>query len=230
MGQGQCALHECQPVAVMRSISADELDSEDEDCTVRLNIYDLSEEWLLTNHIFQEVVELGGAFHAGVEIYGQEWSFGTEGVCCSFPRENDVHVYRQTIAIGETKYAPQEIDTILEDEMFAKWTGKSYDLLSRNCCSFSRSFCKRLTGDTIPDWVDRLPRLLNAVRKPVKGMADVAVGMGGSMPGSHIRQASIDSESDFSVYSFPTTLEPTPKYDNSEPSFGLRSSWTQESL
>lgn len=205
---------------IIESISAEEL-NEDEDCTVWLNIYDLSEEWLLANDIFQEVVELGGAFHAGVEIYGREWSFGTDGVCFQVPKTHDHHVFRQTIPIGETKYCPQEIDTILEDEMFAKWQGRNYDLLARNCCSFSRSFVKRLTGDSIPDWVDRVPRLLNAVRQPVKGLAD-AVGVGGSMPGSHARQASYESESDCSVYSFATTLEPTPKYDHSELSFGFR--------
>lgn len=217
-------LQECQPSAIIRSISADDFDSE-EDRTVWLNVYDLSEEWLLANDVFQEVVDLGGAFHAGVEIYGREWTFGSEGVCCQWPRTHDVHVYRQTISMGETKYDPQEIDTILEDEMFTKWKGKHYDMLSKNCCSFARSFCKRLTGDGIPDWVDKLPRLLNAVTKPVKDMADIPIRIGASMPASHVRQASIDSaESDFSRYSFATTLEPTPKYDPSETSFGLRGS------
>jgi hypothetical protein len=217
-------LQECQPAGIIRAISGDEFNEEEEDSTVWLNVYDLSEEWLMANDIFQDVAELGGAFHAGVEIYGREWSFGTDGVCFSIPKTHDVHVYRDSIPIGETKYSPQEIDSILEDEIFGKWQGKAYDLLARNCCSFSRSFCKRLTGDGIPDWVDRLPRLLNAVRRPVKGIADT-VGIGGSMPATHARQHSIDSES--TVHSLATqfTEGPTPlnyKYEPASPTFGLR--------
>jgi len=226
MGQGCGALQECQTRIVRANSDDEDPANADTDDTVWLNIYDLSEEWLLANDIFQEVVELGGAFHAGVEIYGREWSFGYEGVCCQWPKSHDVHVYRSSIPIGHTKYGPEEVDLILEDEMFSKWPGRSYDMLSRNCCSFSRSFCKRLTGSCIPDWVDRLPRALDAVRKPVKGMADVATGMNRILAGSavsganHRRHPSVDSEeSCFSISSFPSTLEPTPKYDNSEPSF-----------
>jgi len=219
MGQGGGALKQCKNChpAILKSLSGDDLDPED-DCTVKLNIYDLSEDWLLANDLFQEVAELGGAFHAGVEIYGREWTFSSEGVSCSWPRENDVHVYRQTIEIGATKYDPAEIAVILEDEMSRKWDGDSYDLLGKNCCSFSRSFCKRLTGGNIPDWVDRLPRVLNAVTKPVKGVADAAKGaILHSTPG---RDFSMETEDDVSVLSTPM---PTPTYDRSEPSFCLRS-------
>lgn len=234
MGHGCGALKECQ-TRLRADSEDDEADSGEADCTVWLNIYDLSEDWLVANDVFHEVVELGGAFHAGVQIYGREWSFGHEGVCCQWPRTHDVHVYRQSILIGYTKYAPEEVDLILEDEMFSKWPGKSYDMLSRNCCSFSRSFCRRLTGACIPNWVDRLPRLLNAVRKPVKGMADVATGIGQLVPASAVsgarRHPSIDSEeSHFSISSFPSTLEPTPKYDHSEPSFNLRHSTSSASV
>jgi len=234
MGQGcGCQLERCDLI-VSRSLSQDEVDGA-EDSAVLLNIYDLTEEFKLPNSVFQEVVALGGAFHAGVEVYGREWSFGYDGVHWLPPRTHDVHVYRESILIGHTKYAPEEVALILEDEMFSKWPGRSYDLLSRNCCTFSRSFCKRLTGDIIPDWVDRLPRLLSAASKPVLGVADAAKGVGKFMesaPGSHAfaqcRGDSIESVgSEFSLYSqhtLATSRGPTPKYDNSEPSFGLRSS------
>merc|ERR1711869_29425 len=104
--------------------------------------------------------------------------------------------YRSSIPIGHTKYGPEEVDLILEDEIFSKWPGRSYDMLARNCCSFSRSFCKRLTGACIPDWVDRLPRALNAVRKPVKASIDSEE--------SHFSR----EDSHFSISSFPSTLEP----------------------
>lgn len=169
--------HEVRPChpRIFRDFSEDEFDCEDYGVTaVLLNIYDLSEEWLASNDLFHEVLELGGAFHAGVEVYGREWSFGTFGVASNHPRSHDVHVYRQSLVIGYTKYSPDEVNNILEDEMAPRWAGKSYDLLSRNCCTFSRAFCRRLTGNGIPGWVDRLPRLLNNVTKPLKNAADAA--------------------------------------------------------
>ena len=35
---------------------------------VFLNIYDLNEEWLQSNHISKDLLNIGGAFHAGVEV------------------------------------------------------------------------------------------------------------------------------------------------------------------
>lgn len=242
MGQGNTcmacyAIQPCQ-TGILRSISGDECD--DLEHAVLLNIYDLDEDWLHTNDIFSDVLEFGGAFHAGVEIFGREWSFGTDGVLASRPKEHDIHVYRQTVVMGYTKYDPEEVLAILEDEVHPKWPGRSYSLLSKNCCSFARSFCKRLTGNIIPDWVDRLPRLLNQVTKPVKGVADAAAGVGkvmNSAPQSRRmlasgRECSIESESDFSVASFMTTPTPTPRYDprQSELSFGIRSSFESEPI
>jgi hypothetical protein len=141
---------------------------------VQLNIYDLSKEFLISNDISQEVLELGGAFHAGVEVYGQEWSFSPDGVDFNCPKTHDIHVFRETIVIGYTHCEPGEVQAFIEDQMSMEWRGSSYDLLSRNCCTFSRALCKRLTGNTIPDWVDRLPRLLTALTQPVRSVADVS--------------------------------------------------------
>lgn len=225
MGQGQGACPTMLPNhGILRTQSSDEFDAED-DCAVYLNIYDLNEEYLLANDIFQEVLELGGAFHAGVEVYGREWSFGTTGVGFNRPKTHDVHVYRQSILIGYSQYDPDQVETIIEDVMNHRWPGSSYQLLSRNCCTFSRAFCKHLTGNVIPDWVDRLPRLLNVITKPVKGVANVAAGMGKSVnsaPASHSfaprRDCSIESvDSNFSIASLATTLsaiDSTPKNES----------------
>lgn len=208
----------------------DEADAED-DWAVFLNIYDLDEGYLLANDIFHEVMEVGGAFHAGVEVHGREWSFGTTGVDFNRPKTHDVHVYRQSILIGYSKYDASQVEAIIEDEMSQKWPGRNYHLLSRNCCTFSRALCKRLTGNAIPDWVDRLPRLLNVITKPVQGVGDVAEGVGksvNSVPASNSlaprRDCSIESidssvsvpslVTNFSVASLATTLnaiDATPK-------------------
>jgi len=181
----------------MRSISCEsELPSEN---AVLLNVYDLSEDWLMANEMFQQTLELGGAFHCGVEIYGREWTFGTDGVFVSRPCFHQTHVYRQTIVIGHTRYCREDVVAVIADELCPKWQGRSYDLLSRNCCTFSRALCRRLTGKNIPDWVDRLPRLLHAVKAPVKAMAK---GLN-SVPLSNMfqyRDVSVDSlDDDFSL-------------------------------
>jgi len=173
MGQGGGkAFQDCQN-NVLRSVSNDEID-DDTSNAVMLNVYDLSEDWLSANDIFSETMELGGAFHAGVEIYGREWSFGYDGICCTWPRCHDVHVYRTSILVGYTKYSADEVVCILEDEMSRRWLGDGYDLLARNCCSFARSLCRRITGECIPDWVDRLARTANVLTKPAMDAVDIA--------------------------------------------------------
>jgi hypothetical protein len=216
-GQGLCKPCNCSRVARpchhsrSRIFSDEEIQDAKDSGVVLLNIYDLSKEFLLSNDISQEVLELGGAFHAGVEVYGQEWSFGTDGVDFNCPKTHDVHVYRQTIAIGYTSYDPGEVQAMIEDEMSMEWVGSSYDLLSKNCCTFSRALCKRLTGNFIPDWVDRLPRLLNAVTKPVRSVPDV-----GSIFVSMRRDRSCSIESmnsNITAATLATSLSATPKND-----------------
>lgn len=208
----------CHP-RLLRNIAEDEFEGLD-DCAVLLNIYDLNEKWLIANNIFHEDLEFGGAFHAGVEVYGREWSFGNTGVFFNRPKCHDVHVYRQTIVIGCTNYGPEEVEAILEDEMFPSWAGRSYDLFSRNCCTFARALCKRLTGNVIPEWVDRLPRLLNSITMPIKGVAkDVATEFGKSMnsaPVSHSFAARRDCsiESADSNFSLASNLISTPRNES----------------
>jgi hypothetical protein len=221
MGQGDSAFQQCHPLCttgagMTRAISLDSEASEaPPENAVLLNVYDLSEDWLVANEIFQQTGELGGAFHCGVEIYGHEWTFGQDGIFFSRPKRHPVHMYRQSIVIGYTRYGPEDVAAIIEDELCPKWPGKSYDLLSRNCCTFSRALCKHLTGKKIPDWVDRFPRLLHVVKAPVKAMAENL----GSVPLSnmfHRRDFSLDSmDSDFSLESFIIDATPTPrKYDD----------------
>lgn len=211
MGQSGAKLpqvfEECKD-GVLWTVSHDDSDAESN--AVLLHVYDLNEDWLEANDIFRETWEFGGAFHAGVEIYGREWSFNREGIYYSAPRTHEVHVYRTTVLIGYTKYSREEVTCILEDEMHHSWPGKSYNLLARNCCSFARAFCKRITRRSIPDWVDRLPRLANTLTKPAQGVVDLASGVAMSYaPG---RDYSLETD-EFSVASsvFSTPAH-TPKH------------------
>jgi len=101
-----------------------------------------------------------GAFHAGVEVFGQEWSFGyressRSGVYCTAPRESELHSYRESIFMGETRLGRHEVERLIQ-MMSTRWKGDTYDMLSRNCCHFCDELCMKLDVDPLPDWLNSL--------------------------------------------------------------------------
>jgi len=138
-------------------------------CMVYLNIYDASQHssvrWL--NGVFAHQlspVKFGGAFHAGVEVLGLEWSFGATpretlpGVACVLPRCDPQHQFRQTVFLGKTHLPVDRITAMITD-LVEEYPGREYDVLRRNCCHFADDFCQRLGVGTIPSWVHRLARV-----------------------------------------------------------------------
>jgi len=126
---------------------------------VWLHIYDVSGatvQWV--NNIIRPVGT--GAFHAGVEVFGQEWSFGyaTEnrsGVYQCRPRCNTQHKYRESVEMGTTKLTEAEV-TALVEAMRKDWLGYTYDLLVHNCCHFSDTLLQGLGCGPAPKWVMNL--------------------------------------------------------------------------
>jgi len=166
---------------------------------VVLNVYDLDKNWLKMNGLLCDALQLGGAFHVGVEIFGNEWSFGTEGVGYSHARHHDVHVYRQSIPLGYTKYNAEKVTEIIDDMASSGgWRGETYDILFKNCCSFAREFCCNMLGrDKIPGWVDRLGNGLAEVFGPA-GMTGAStpglLGLPRARTFAHVRQESTTSQ------------------------------------
>lgn len=167
---------------------------------VCLNIYDLSADLSLANTVAMDVLQVGGAFHAGVEVNGREWSFGLDGVSEETPRWHEYHVYRETIHMGRTTLAPKDVVLVI-GEMMALWRGATYDLFRRNCCNFCNELCCRLGVGPIPGWVHRLALaggdILNALEK--------AAGLlGMESPGRKLRKPlmRMDSEEDDDAYNF----------------------------
>lgn len=125
---------------------------------VWLNIYDVSGG--TTQWVNDLIRPLGtGAFHAGVEVYGQEWSYGYNaegsGVYCSKPRSSGQHKYRESVAMGATKLSKAAARDIIA-ELRKEWNGAAYELLVRNCCHFSDALCRGLGVGPIPEWVMHL--------------------------------------------------------------------------
>jgi len=126
---------------------------------VWLHIYDVSGatvQWI--NNVIRPVGT--GAFHAGVEVFGQEWSFGyaiesRTGVYPCKPRCNTQHKYRESVEMGATTLTEAEVQALVE-EMRKEWMGCTYDLLVHNCCHFSDTLLKGLGCGPAPQWVMNL--------------------------------------------------------------------------
>lgn len=133
---------------------------------VMLNVYDVSNsDFLQKVNAFttgNNRVLVGGVFHAGVEIYGEEWCYGaTEddrtGVCAVRPRSHPQHTYRATVPMGPTQLTIEQVDDLVH-RLAVEWPGRQYDLIHNNCLSFCNSMLKELGLRRIPGWIDRAAR------------------------------------------------------------------------
>lgn len=128
---------------------------------MRLNIYDIADSDVVAGVNNMLLVVGTGAFHAGVEVYCSEWSYGNtpgstrSGIFCVSPRACDAHKFRESIVMGETRRSEKEVRTII-DALGPKWHASGYDLLRRNCCHFSDELCIQLGVGPVPEWVTSL--------------------------------------------------------------------------
>ncbi|KAG0736043.1 hypothetical protein G6F22_011328 [Rhizopus arrhizus] len=60
--------------------------------------------------------------------------------------------------MGYSKLSQKEIEKVIS-ELSDEYMGTSYNLLTRNCNHFSDNLCKRLTGKSIPGWINRAAKL-----------------------------------------------------------------------
>ena len=131
--------------------------------SVRVHVYDLNTD-LNAYGIYLGV----GIFHTGCEVYGREYAFGYHdapnetGVFDLEPRGAPAPaVYRETIEIGETKYSVEECERVI-GRLKRAFTGPSYDLLKRNCNSFTEALVEALCpegGGKVPGYVNRLAHI-----------------------------------------------------------------------
>lgn len=138
---------------------------------VFVNVYDLSQDRRvgLFNWFSHDLLNRGGAFHTGVQVYDWEYTFGgipesadpkevQSGVSVNPPREAPGHTFRQAICLGMTHLpfaTVKEHLVKLEEE----WPAQGYDILQRNCVTFCRELCRRMgLKKEVPGWVDSLVR------------------------------------------------------------------------
>lgn len=126
---------------------------------VTLHLYDVTTEGAI-KAINKGLRAIGtGAFHGAVEVRGVEWSYGYvdegSGVFDCEPMKCDAHQYRESLPMGETTLSEAEISSVL-NRLIEAWPGVEYDLLRKNCCTFSDTLCQELGVGPVPKWVTNL--------------------------------------------------------------------------
>lgn len=124
---------------------------------VYLNVYDLTP---MNGYVYWAGF---GIFHSGVEVHGVEYAFGahdypTSGVFEVEPRQCPGFKFRKSIFIGTTSLDPIQVREFMERQSLS-YNGDTYHLIVKNCNHFCRDICYKLTGKSIPKWVNRLARI-----------------------------------------------------------------------
>jgi hypothetical protein len=155
---------EDQAEQVLLDVQREVVDADLEPTSVLLHVYDVRSGLLQdANDVLafsMDKAAVGGAFHAGVEVFGSEWSYGTLGVRCDPPRTITGHVYRCSLLLGETDLSEEEVAEQL-CEIVQEWSAHEYEFLGHNCCTFARELVERLQVGPLPPWVDRFARVLD---------------------------------------------------------------------
>jgi len=129
---------------------------------VWLHIYDLGP---ITGRLNEMVLRQAnlGAFHCGIEVLGDEWSFQgfydawddptISGVVRNEPRLHPAYPYRESVMLGHTPLSEEAVYSII-DKLVEEWPANEYHLVSRNCISFAEFLAQVLgVSEPFPPWV-----------------------------------------------------------------------------
>eukprot|EP01063_Lacrimia_lanifica_P014242 TRINITY_DN20876_c0_g1_i1.p1 TRINITY_DN20876_c0_g1~~TRINITY_DN20876_c0_g1_i1.p1 ORF type:complete len:327 (+),score=98.10 TRINITY_DN20876_c0_g1_i1:110-1090(+) len=110
-----------------------------------------------------------GIYHSGVDVYGEEWTFGgsREAVApersgiFAVPPKRAVPSLHSSVLVGEVRLTREQVRWIIKG-LERTWTMASYQLLSRNCNHFAEEFVAKL-GLPFPSWINRAAKISNAL-------------------------------------------------------------------
>jgi hypothetical protein len=110
----------------------------------------------------QALLGEAGLLHAGLEVLGDEWSFGPRagrrtGVYAGRPRRAPGHTYRQSVYLGDCKRSEAEARAAVR-ALEPDWPGAGFDLLARNGAAFCGALADELGVGPLPPWVGRFAR------------------------------------------------------------------------
>lgn len=172
--------------------------------TVFLNVFDLASmasipNQLLNNTIFNSL----GAFHAALEVYGDEWGFYKQpnpddcGICRSRqPRRHPVHVFRQSINLGMTKLKDHEVWNLIRREVLPRWPSDRYDLIHCNCIHFCDELSLLLGTQPLPSWVKGLHETGAALLRPITYLNSLTAPSTARSSERNLAEEAADSECD----------------------------------
>ncbi|KAH6755182.1 PPPDE putative thiol peptidase family protein [Perilla frutescens var. hirtella] len=127
------------------------------EASVYLNVYDLTS---VNGYAYW----LGlGVYHSGLQVHGVEYAFGaheypTTGIFEGEPKQCEGFTFRKSILIGWTDMSAAQVRGLME-KFAEKYRGNAYNLITKNCNHFCNDACIQLTGNPIPNWVNRLARI-----------------------------------------------------------------------
>lgn len=165
-------LFECGMGSTIKSLRRLIVSSE---APVTLHIYDVSHDPRIGNfNAFAKSLN-GGIYHAAVEVYGREFSFGgsklnTTGIFACKPRKCPMHHYRESLYLGDCDLNPDQVNQIIA-KMKPEWMAPSYDLLRKNCVFFSLEFVAELGCGDIPEYIYKLANMGAAIDDYYSGTA-----------------------------------------------------------
>jgi len=125
---------------------------------VWLHVYDID---AVTARLNQSILRDWNlaAFHCGVEVCGEEWFFAwgesnRSGIMWNEPRGHQIHIYHDSVLMGETPFSDEEIRQLLV-RIRQRWPANSYHPITRNCVTFAEEFIAELGAneEPFPDWV-----------------------------------------------------------------------------
>jgi len=124
--------------------------------SIWLNVYDLDRVTSYTNLALRDANL--GLHHCGVEVLGDELYFAWEdsnltGVMQTRPRTHGVHVYKETLWMGDSPLDEAAIRAEIA-RLVREWPARSYHPIQRNCLTFAEELTRRLqVTQPFPDWV-----------------------------------------------------------------------------
>ena len=119
-----------------------------QDIEVTINVYSLTESnsWLGALGV--------GAYHTGVVIGSNEYSFSDRGVNRTKPRLECFGTFKETIMCGTVANMSlvNEAVTRFRDNEFRNNT---YDIANKNCNHFTKALVRELCAFDLPAWINR---------------------------------------------------------------------------
>ncbi|CAJ1421975.1 unnamed protein product [Effrenium voratum] len=104
-----------------------------------------------------------GIYHAGIEVYGEEWSFQyfedtwndptISGIMRCLPKQMAGYEYQESLNLGPTPLSQDEVDDLLEG-LSDEYSASTYHLTHRNCLTFAQHLAKSLKAPKeFPPWI-----------------------------------------------------------------------------